>query len=153
MNFFPVELRSRQEPKTKNVLLSGNILVSSNERNPSVALSQSVQITKLPETQRLLISPLEKEFRARYKSDYFPSSGSPRSPRYVADERGNHRISVQVQITTRFFDEFRKIVFYHSDSNGIPCEQKQSLYEGFVDHNIDPRTRAFLQSVQVPASQ
>lgn len=44
-----------------------------------------------------LVHQLEDTYRARYKSDYFPQKGEPRRPRYVADNRGNHFVSLQVQ--------------------------------------------------------
>jgi hypothetical protein len=52
----------------------------------------------VPSPNRLqLLFELEHEYRARYKSDYFPQNGSARRPRYVADVLGNHYVSLQVR--------------------------------------------------------
>lgn len=51
--------------------------------------------TKLKQLQ--LVYPLESTYRARYKSDYFPQNGLVRKPRYIADNAGNHFITLQVK--------------------------------------------------------
>lgn len=66
----------------------------------SISLSNSVAVTVHTDTpNRLqLVCPLEESFRARYKSDYFPQKGEPRRPRYVADSKGHHYVTLQVRI-------------------------------------------------------
>lgn len=41
---------------------------------------------------------LEESFRPRYKSDYFGMNGKTRKPRYVADRKGNHFITLNVSL-------------------------------------------------------
>ena len=45
-----------------------------------------------------LVYPIEDTYRPRYKSDYFPQTGSVRHPRYIADSASNHFISLQVKL-------------------------------------------------------
>jgi len=56
-----------------------------------------VAVTVPTPNQLQLSHPLEDTYRARYKSDYFPQKGSVRRPRYVADNAGNHFITLQVK--------------------------------------------------------
>lgn len=56
-----------------------------------------------------LISPIEKTYRARYKSDYFPQNNAPRKPRYIADLHGNHFLQIQVY---RVYNHFRFFIGY-----------------------------------------
>jgi hypothetical protein len=63
---------------------------------PSIFLSNSVAITNSKSRQLQLVYPLEKTYRARYKSDYFPQTGSVRRPRYIADSATNHFITLQL---------------------------------------------------------
>jgi hypothetical protein len=64
----------------------------------SVPLSNSVAVTTNSKPKQLqLVYPLEDTYRARYKSDYFPQSGTVRRPRYIADNASNHFITLQVK--------------------------------------------------------
>jgi hypothetical protein len=67
----------------------------------SILLSKSVAVTLPTPNQLHLAYPLEDTYRARYKSDYFPQSGTVRRPRYVADNVGNHCITLQVKEKTK----------------------------------------------------
>ena len=67
-----------------------------NQHDQSISLSASVAVTLPTPHQLKLAYPLEDAFRPRYKSDYFPSKGAARRPRYVADDSGNHFVSLQV---------------------------------------------------------
>ncbi|CAF1178804.1 unnamed protein product [Rotaria sordida] len=60
----------------------------------SIHLSNRVAITNSKQLQ--LAYPLENTYRARYKSDYFPQSGTVRRPRYIADNASNHFITLQL---------------------------------------------------------
>lgn len=62
----------------------------------SIELSKSVAVTVPTPNQLKIIYQLEDTYRARYKSDYFPQSGSFRRPRYVADKEGHHYITIQM---------------------------------------------------------
>lgn len=66
---------------------------------PSITLSESVAVTNPKPTQLRLGQQLEQTYKARYKSDYFPQTGAVRPPRYIADSKGNHYITVQVPIS------------------------------------------------------
>jgi hypothetical protein len=66
---------------------------SSNDQ--SILLSQSVAVTVPTPNQLSLVHALEDTYRARYKSDYFPQKGEVRRPRYVADNVGNHFVTLQ----------------------------------------------------------
>lgn len=67
-----------------------------------IELSQSVGVG-LPDRMRpsqskvRIVHGLEPTYRPRYKSDYFPQNGKSRKPRYVADNTGNHYITLQVR--------------------------------------------------------
>lgn len=69
-----------------------------NVNDQSISLSRSVAVTVPTPNKLQLIYPLEETYRARYKSDYFPQKGPVRRPRYVADNAGNHFISLQVKL-------------------------------------------------------
>jgi hypothetical protein len=45
-----------------------------------------------------IIGGFEESYKPRYKSDYFAQNGKIRSPRYVADAKGNHYITMKVII-------------------------------------------------------
>ncbi|CAF4844484.1 unnamed protein product [Rotaria sp. Silwood1] len=62
----------------------------------SIPLSTSVAVTVPAPNRLLILQPLEDTYRARYKSDYFPQSGTSRRPRYVADKVGNHYVTLQM---------------------------------------------------------
>lgn len=62
----------------------------------SINLSRSVAVTNPTPKSLQLKHPLEDTYRPRYKSDYFPSKGSVRRPRYVADNAGHHYITLQM---------------------------------------------------------
>ncbi|UJR25783.1 hypothetical protein I4U23_007136 [Adineta vaga] len=64
----------------------------------SILLSQSVAVTDSTRNQLQLHFPLETTYRARYKSDYFPQNGNVRRPRYVADDHGNHFVTLKIPI-------------------------------------------------------
>lgn len=64
----------------------------------SISLSNSVAVTVHTRNTLQLTHQLEDTYRARYKSDYFPQKGEPRRPRYVADNKGNHCVTLQVQM-------------------------------------------------------
>jgi len=65
-------------------------------QDQSISLSRSVAVTNPAPNSLQLMYPLEDTYRPRYKSDYFPSKGAVRRPRYVADNAGHHYISLQV---------------------------------------------------------
>jgi hypothetical protein len=67
-----------------------------NAFHQSILLSKSVAVTVPTPNQLQLVHPLEDTFRARYKSDYFPQNGTVRRPRYVADNSGNHFVTLQM---------------------------------------------------------
>ena len=67
----------------------------------SIELSTSVAVTVPTPNQLKIVYQLEDTYRARYKSDYFPQSGSFRRPRYVADKGGNHYVTIQVETTDK----------------------------------------------------
>ncbi|CAF1026984.1 unnamed protein product [Rotaria sordida] len=69
--------------------------------NKPIFLSSSVDVgipkTLLQSSHKIeLVNELEETFRPRYKSDYFAQNGKTRKPRYVADRRGNHFITLRV---------------------------------------------------------
>lgn len=76
----------------------------------SSVLSKSLVLSSLELKPLILIYPLEKIYRARYKSDYFPQNGIVRRPRYIADNAANHFITLQVDILS-FIS-----IFYSSSS-------------------------------------
>jgi len=43
-----------------------------------------------------IVNGLETNYKPRYKSDYLSQDGTIRSPRYVADELGNHFVLLKV---------------------------------------------------------
>jgi hypothetical protein len=69
-----------------------------------VLLSQSVGVT-MPKTlinqsHRIqIVHDLELSHRPRYKSDYLAQNGNKRKPRYVADQNGNHFVTLKVILT------------------------------------------------------
>jgi hypothetical protein len=63
----------------------------------SILLSKSVAVSVQTPNQLQIVHPLEDTYRARYKSDYFPQTGAVRRPRYVADNDGNHFVTLQVK--------------------------------------------------------
>jgi len=65
-------------------------------QDQSISLSRSVAVTNPAPNSLQLMYPLEDTYRPRYKSDYFPSKGAVRRPRYVADNAGHHYISLQM---------------------------------------------------------
>lgn len=94
----PMEKRIFLEKKTKYFLkkfLSFSVPMKNHFHQP-ISLSQSVAVTMPTPNQLHLVHPLEDTYRARYKSDYFPQNGTVRRPRYVADNAGNHYITLQV---------------------------------------------------------
>lgn len=71
-----------------------------------IPLSQSVGVgtpQKIHNTNSKLqiVNQLEESFRPRYKSDYFAQNGNSRKPRYVADRKGNHFVTIQVPVGIR----------------------------------------------------
>lgn len=60
----------------------------------SINLSLSVAVTTPTPNSLQLVYPLEDIYRPRYKSDYFPSKGAVRRPRYVSDNAGHHYVSL-----------------------------------------------------------
>jgi hypothetical protein len=73
------------------------VLPTKNLNDQSILLSKSVAVTVPTPNQLQLVHPLEDTYRARYKSDYFPQKGPVRRPRYVADNVGNHFVTLQVK--------------------------------------------------------
>jgi len=66
-----------------------------------ILLSQSVGVTmpkkdKDSSNEIEIVNGLELNYKPRYKSDYFSQDGTIRKPRYVADELGNHYVSIKV---------------------------------------------------------
>jgi hypothetical protein len=82
---------------------------SSNDQ--SILLGQTVAVTVLTPNQLSLVHALEDTYRARYKSDYFPQKGEVRRPRYVADNVGNHFVTLQMpaQYNRDWKNEFIRI--------------------------------------------
>ncbi len=72
-----------------------------NLSDQSISLSNSVAVTVPTPNQLQLVYPLEDTYRPRYKSDYFPQKGAVRRPRYVADNVGNHFVTLQVNYTIK----------------------------------------------------
>ncbi|CAM4787108.1 unnamed protein product [Rotaria magnacalcarata] len=65
--------------------------------NMDTYIKELVEHLKSKESKTLqLVYPLENTYRARYKSDYFPQNGTVRRPRYVADNRANHFITLRL---------------------------------------------------------
>lgn len=64
---------------------------------PPIELSESVAVPESALIPLQILRPLEDTYRPRYKSDYFPQSGSPRLPRYIADDKGQHCITLKVE--------------------------------------------------------
>ncbi|CAF0936314.1 unnamed protein product [Adineta ricciae] len=62
----------------------------------SVPVSADAHIIDSTSTKLKLVYPIEETYRGRYKSDYFPQTGSVRHPRYVADREHNHHITLQL---------------------------------------------------------
>ena len=73
-----------------------HLALSAGPMDHSILLSQSVAVTITASSSLQLLHPLEDTYRPRYKSDYFPQKGAVRRPRYVADNAGNHYITIQV---------------------------------------------------------
>jgi hypothetical protein len=71
-------------------------LPTKNLNDQSIFLSKSVAVTVPTPKQLQLVHALEDTYRARYKSDYFPQKGAVRRPRYIADNCGNHHITLQM---------------------------------------------------------
>ncbi|UJR23129.1 hypothetical protein I4U23_026149 [Adineta vaga] len=64
--------------------------------NSSIPLSSHVHITDSSSKKLQLVNLIEETYRARYKSDYFPQNGTVRYPRYIADRKHNHYITLQL---------------------------------------------------------
>jgi hypothetical protein len=73
------------------------LVPTKNLNDQSIFLSKSVAVTVPTPKQLQLVHALEDTYRARYKSDYFPQKGAVRRPRYIADNCGNHHITLQVK--------------------------------------------------------
>ncbi|CAF1348688.1 unnamed protein product [Adineta steineri] len=91
------------------------------ETNP-IPLSQSIQVTlpkkpKDPLHKIRIVYDLEETHRPRYKSDCFSQDGTVRKPRYVADQMGNHFVTLE--ILARIYGYIRIDWITISDKNGI----------------------------------
>ncbi|CAM2720274.1 unnamed protein product [Rotaria socialis] len=65
--------------------------------NMDTCIKELIENFKSTESKTLqLVYPLENTYRARYKSDYFPQNGTVRRPRYIADNRCNHFITLRL---------------------------------------------------------
>jgi hypothetical protein len=92
-----VEKRSFAEEESNLCTMFPSFPVSTEvSLSQSIALSESVAVTVPKPNQLKLLRPLETTYKARYKSDYFPQTGVVRRPRYVADDKGNHCVTLQV---------------------------------------------------------
>jgi len=70
--------------KSNHVLLSGSVGVTM----PKKLKDSSHRIE--------IVNDLEANYKPRYKSDYFSQDGNVRKPRYVADQLGNHYVTIKV---------------------------------------------------------
>jgi hypothetical protein len=87
---------STDKSDSNSLPVTGSVIAKRTAETASVALSDCVAVSTCKQGQLQLIYPLENVYRARYKSDYFPQSGAVRRPRYIADNAGNHFITIQV---------------------------------------------------------
>lgn len=76
-------------------------IANASSKSKHVPLSSSVAVPVLKPTQYSssqiqVVHALEETFKPRYKSDYFSQDGTIRKPRYVADQKGNHYVSLRV---------------------------------------------------------
>ncbi|CAF1022742.1 unnamed protein product [Adineta steineri] len=62
----------------------------------AIPLSENVAVTDLKSNRLKIVYELENIYRPRYKSDYFPQTGSARHPRYITDNKTNHFITLQL---------------------------------------------------------
>ncbi|CAF0973543.1 unnamed protein product [Adineta steineri] len=103
------------------------------ETNP-LLLSQSIRVAvpkkpKDPLHEIRIVNGLKKAYKARYKSDCFSQNGTVRKPRYVADENGNHFVTLEVPTGIRGYLRVDWITI--PDKNGI---QYSMPYKFQVDH-------------------
>jgi len=101
----------------------------------SILLSQSVAVTVPTPNQLQFVYPLEDIYRARYKSDYFPQSGSVRRPRYVSDNAGNHLITLQMptEYNRDFANEYIRVALITTSINN--SGHFYSPYKFQTNHN------------------
>lgn len=64
----------------------------------SVGVGEPQQIINATQKKIAIVNDLEEWFRPRYKSDYFAQNGNSRKPRYVADRKGNHFVTLKVPV-------------------------------------------------------
>jgi len=85
----------------------------------AISLSESVAVTVPTPNQLQLVHTLEDTYRARYKSDYFPQKGSVRRPRYVADNAGNHYVTLQMprEYNRDFKNEYIRVALITTSIN------------------------------------
>jgi len=101
----------------------------------SILLSQSVAVTVPAPNQLQLVHTLEDTYRARYKSDYFPQKGAVRRPRYVADSRGNHCVTLQMprEYNRDFKNEYIRVALITTSINDRG--HFYSPYKFQIDHS------------------
>ncbi|CAF1264457.1 unnamed protein product [Adineta steineri] len=115
------------------------------ETNP-IPLSQSIQVAvpKKPKDSShkiRIVYDLEETHRPRYKSDYFSQNGTVYKPRYVADENGNHFVTVEVPTSIRGYLRVDWITI--PDKNNIRYSMP---YKFQVDHkspNVSDRNPVY----------
>ncbi|CAF1348553.1 unnamed protein product [Adineta steineri] len=137
---------------SKNDTINGNQYCASNNANPQlfkqstfqntqvqskanpIPLSQSIRVAvpkkpKDPLHEIRIVNGLKKAYKARYKSDYFSQNGTVRDPRYLADQKGNHFVTLEVPTGIRGYLRVDWITI--PDKNGIRYSMP---YKFQVDH-------------------
>ncbi|CAF3598541.1 unnamed protein product [Adineta steineri] len=115
------------------------------ETNP-IPLSQSIQVAvpKKPKDPLHIIRivyDLEDTHRSRYKSDYFSQNGTVYKPRYVADQKGNHFITLEVPTGIRGYLRVDWITI--PDKNGIRYSMPYKFQVDHTSPNVSDRNPVY----------
>ncbi|CAF1348498.1 unnamed protein product [Adineta steineri] len=148
----------------KNDTVNDNQYCASNNSNPqlfkqstfqnteaqsetnSIPLSQSIQVAvpknpKDPLHKIRIVNGLKKAYKARYKSDYFSQNGTVRDPRYVADQKGNHFVTLEVP--TRIYGYIRIDWITIPDSNNTQYSMPYKFQEDNESPNVSDRNPVY----------
>ncbi|CAF1360790.1 unnamed protein product [Adineta steineri] len=88
-----------------------------------------------------IVYDLEDTHRSRYKSDYFSQNGTVYKPRYVADQKGNHFITLEVPTGIRGYLRVDWITI--PDKNGIRYSMPYKFQVDHTSPNVSDRNPVY----------